>query len=60
MKKNLNKVVLLAKTKLNSTELLISKGLIDSCINPHEFVSVNHMFIENYDVRNLISKDFNS
>ena len=33
--------VLLAKTKLNSTEVLISKPLVDSYVSHDKFVSVN-------------------
>ena len=39
-KKKHDKIVLLAKTKLNSTEILISRSLIDSYINLNEFVLV--------------------
>ena len=37
-KKNHNKIGLLAKNKLNSIEIWISKPLIDSCISHNEFV----------------------
>ena len=40
-KKNHNKIVLLAKSKLNSIEVLISKALIDSVIGHDEFVLIN-------------------
>ena len=40
-KKKHDKIVLLAKTKLNYIEMLISKVLIDSYINHDEFVLVN-------------------
>lgn len=36
-----DKIVLLAKIKLNSLEVLISKVLIDSNNNHEEFISVN-------------------
>ena len=36
-----NKIEMLAKTKLNSIEVLISRALIDSCISHDEFVSIN-------------------
>lgn len=36
-----DKIVLLAKIKLNSLEILISKVLIDSNNNHEEFISVN-------------------
>ena len=32
---------MLAKSKLNNIEVLISKALIDSVINPYEFVLIN-------------------
>ena len=38
MKKKHDKIVLLAKSKLNSFEALISKALIDSNISHDEFV----------------------
>ena len=46
--KNSNKVVLLAKSKLNSTEVLYSKVLIDSVISHDEFVSMINM-LKPYD-----------
>ena len=36
-----DKKVLLAKSKLNSIEVLISEALIDSVISGHEFVLIN-------------------
>ena len=42
-KKNHNKIVLLAKSKLNSIEVLISKALIDSVIGHDEFVLINNL-----------------
>ena len=39
-KKKHDKLVSLAKTKLNRIEILISKSLIDSNISPNEFVSI--------------------
>ena len=41
-KKKHDEMVLLWKDTLNSIEVLISKTLIDSCINHDEFVSVNN------------------
>ena len=38
-----DKIVLIAKDKLNTTEPLISKDLIDSHINHNEFISVNNV-----------------
>ena len=42
------KIVLLAKTKLNSTEVLISNVLVDSVISHNEFVLLKNALIE-YD-----------
>ena len=36
-----NEIVLLAKSKLNSIKVLISKALIDSVISHDEFVLIN-------------------
>ena len=46
MKKKHDKIVLLGKDKLNTTEVLISKNLIDSYINYDECVSVNNVLRE--------------
>ena len=43
-------IVLLAKTKLNTIEVLISKSLNDSYISHNEFVLVNDVLKE-YDDR---------
>ena len=40
-KKKHDRIVLLAKTKLDTVDILISKAFIDSKINPDELVSVN-------------------
>ena len=45
-KKKHDKIVLLAKSKLNSIEVLISKALIDSVINYDEFVLINNVLKE--------------
>ena len=42
-KKNHDKIVLLAKSKLNSIKVLISKALIDSAISHDEFVLQNNI-----------------
>ena len=42
-KKKHDKIVLLAKSKLNSMEDVISKALIDSNISRHEFVLINNV-----------------
>ena len=43
MKRKHDKIVLLAKPKLNSTEVLISKKLIDSVISHDKFVLLNNV-----------------
>ena len=48
-KKKHDKIVLLAKTNLNTIEVLISKALIELNISRDEFVSVNNVLKE-YDV----------
>ena len=48
-----NKIEMLAKTKLNSIEVLISRDLIDSCISHDEFVSIN-VLQENDDMKEAI------
>ena len=56
-KKKHDKIVLLAKSKLNSIEVLISKVLIDSYINHDEFVLINNVLKEydemKEDIKNL-------
>ena len=42
-KKNNNKIALLAKSKLKSIEVAISKALIDSVISHGEFVLINNV-----------------
>ena len=46
IKKKHDKIVLLAKSKLNSIQFLISKSLIDSNVSPDEFVSINNVLKE--------------
>ena len=46
-----DKIVLLAKTKLDSNEVLISKALINSYISHDEFVSVNNVLREYDDMK---------
>ena len=41
----------LAKSKLNSLEVLISKALIDSNISHDEFVLINNVLKEFYDTK---------
>ena len=50
-KKKHSKIVLLGKDKLNTTEVLISKTLIDSYISHDEFVSVNNVLGEYYEMK---------
>ena len=58
-KKKHDKIVLLAKTKLNSIEVLISKALIDSNSNHDEFVLINNVSKEYDDMKEEI-KNLNS
>ena len=66
-KKKHDKIVLLAKTKLNNIELLISKTLFDSNVSHNEFALIDNMLKE-YDEniteyerrRNQEFKDLNS
>ena len=53
-KKNRDKRVLWAKSKLNSIEVLISKPLIDSNINHDEFVLINNVRKEYDDMKKEI------
>ena len=57
-KKNDDKIFLLAKFKLNSIEVLISKALIDSNIIHVEFVLINNAMKEFYDMKEEI-KNYN-
>ena len=52
-KKKHDKIVLLAKSKLNSIEVLISKALIDSNISHDEFVLIDNLLKkkEFYDMK---------
>ena len=49
-KKKHDKIVLLAKSKLNSIELLISKALMNSNISHDEFILINNVLKEYYDM----------
>ena len=53
-KKKHSKIVSLAKSKLNSIEVLISKALIHSNIRHDEFVSINNVLKEFYDMKEEI------
>ena len=50
-KKKHDKMVLSAKPKLNSTDVLISIAVIDSCISHNEFVFVNIELGEHVDMK---------
>ena len=50
-KKKHSKIVLLAKSKLNGIEVLISKSLIDSNISHDEFVSINNVLKEYVEIK---------
>ena len=47
---------MLAKSKLNSMEVLISKALIDSYISHDEFVSVNNVLKKHYEMEEEIKE----
>ena len=51
-KKKHEKIVLLGKDKLNRIEILISKAIIDSYICHDEFVSVNNVLRQYYEIKN--------
>ena len=53
-KKKRDKIVLLAKFKLNSIEVSISKALIDSNISHDEIVLIINVLKELYDMREEI------
>ena len=55
-KKNHNKIILLAKSKLNSIEVIISKALINSNISHNEFVLINNVLKEYDDMKEEIKK----
>ena len=48
--KKRDRIVLLAKSKLNSIGVVISKALIDSNISHEEFVLINNILKEFYDM----------
>ena len=50
-RKKHDKVVLLAKSKLNNIEVLTSKALIDSNISHDEFVLINNVLKELYNMK---------
>ena len=52
-RKKLNKIVLLATSKLNSMEVLISNALIDSNISHEKFVLINNVLKEYDDMKKI-------
>ena len=58
-KKKHDKIVLLAKSKLNSKEVLIFKALIGSNISHDEFVSINNLLKEFYNKKEGIKNSNN-
>ena len=54
-----DKIVLLAKSKLNSIEVLVSKVLIDSNTSQNEFVLINNALKEFYDMKEEIKNSNN-
>ena len=58
-KKKHYKIVLLAKSKLNRIEILISKALIDSNISQDEFISIYNVLKEFYDMKQEIKNSNN-
>ena len=58
-KKKHYKIVRLAKPKLNSIEVSVSKALIDSCISHDKFVLKNYVLQECYDVKEEIKNSNN-
>ena len=46
--------MLLAKTKLNTIQVLISKVLIDLCINHDKFALIDHVLREQNDMKEEI------
>ena len=57
-KKKHDKIALLAKSKLNIIEVLISKALINSNISQDEFVLVNNVLKEYDDMKNKVNKKY--
>ena len=59
-KKKHDKIVLIAKSKLNSIEVLISKALIDSSVYHDEFVLINYVLKEFYYMKKKIKSSSNN
>ena len=58
-KKKRDKIVLLAKSKLNSIDVLISKALIDSNISHDELKLINDVVKESDDMKEEIKNSNN-
>ena len=58
-KKKHYKIIFLEKDKLNSIEVLISKALIDSYISHDEFILVNNVLREYYEMKKEIKQFWN-
>ena len=58
-KKKHDKILVLGKDELNIIEILISKALIDSYISHDEFVSVNNVLRDYYEMKQEIKKSWN-
>ena len=58
-KKKHIKIVLLAESKLNSVEVLISKTLVDSVISHDELFLINNELKEYYDMKEKIKNSNN-
>ena len=58
-KKEHDKIMLSAKDKLNSIEVLVSKALIDVNISHEEFVLINNVLKEIYDIKEEIKNSNN-
>ena len=59
-KKKHDKIVLIAKSKLNSIEVLTSKALIDSSVYHDEFVLINYVLKEFYYMKEKIKSSSNN
>ena len=59
-KKKHDKIVLLAKIKLNIIEVFISQALIDSNINHNKFVLINHVLQEYNEMKEEIKNPNNT
>ena len=54
-----DKIISLAKSKLNSIDVLISKALNDSNISHEKFVLINNALKDFYDMKEQIKNDNN-